>query len=70
MNNSSLVQYGSDFLVSNNEVFLSHSFVLEYQKVMLVMFLMGFLIGSGFTVLVTLYAEKIREKLDSMCTSG
>lgn len=37
--NTSLVQYGNDFLISNNHIFLSHASTVEYIKVILFTFL-------------------------------
>jgi hypothetical protein len=63
MYNATLVQYGNDFLISNNAVFLSHSFTMEYVKVILFMFLVGFTMGCGLTSVFLIYLDEIKEKI-------
>ena len=64
--NTSIAQYGSDFLISNNAVFLSHAFALEYVKVILFMFLMGFTMGCGLTSIFLIYSDDIKEKISQV----
>ncbi len=60
--NTTLVQYGNDFLLSNDQVFLSHAFTMEYLKVILFMFLIGFTMGCGLTSIFLIYSDEIKER--------
>ena len=64
--NTTLVQYGNDFLISNDQVFLSHAFTMEYVKVILLMFLVGFVLGSGLTSIVLVFSGEIKEKISQV----
>jgi hypothetical protein len=57
MNNTSMIKYGSDFLIYGNEVYLSHQFTTEYLKALIFVFMMGVLIGLGAS-LFYIAAEK------------
>ncbi|SFM90662.1 hypothetical protein SAMN04488696_2816 [Methanolobus profundi] len=61
--NTTLVQYGNDFLISNDQVFLSHAFTMEYVKVILLMFLVGFVLGSGLTSFVLVFSDELKDKI-------
>jgi hypothetical protein len=72
MNNTSLVKYGSDFLIYGNEVYLSHQFTTEYLKVLIFVFMMGVLIGLGASLfyiaakddLIPFVLEHVKKHLD------
>lgn len=64
--NTSIVQYGNDFLISNNQVYLSHSFTMQYLNVILFMFLMGFTMGCGLTSIFLIYSDDIKEKISQV----
>lgn len=58
MNNSTaLVNYGSDFLFFNNEVYFSHQFTLEYIQSLIFVFCMGVALGLGFAILYSDFKE-------------
>ncbi|WP_340819018.1 hypothetical protein [Methanolobus sp. WCC4] len=61
--NTTLVQYGNDFLISNDQVFLSHAFTMEYLKVIIFMFLVGFVMGLGLTSILLIYSDEIKGKI-------
>lgn len=68
MYNTSIAQYGNDFLISNNEVFLSHAFAMEYIKVILFMFLIGFTMGASLVSVFFLYHDDIRDVINRVKT--
>lgn len=59
MYNATMVNYGSDFLVYGNEVYLSHQFSMQYLNALMFVFMMGVFFGLGASLFYTASKEEL-----------